>query len=71
MIKNISVDSLHILFSEKCTLNKNVNKNVNKKIKRKKVVFLEKENDIVIKNIQYYKDEEPLRKRPRSNAIIS
>ena len=67
MIKNISVDSLHILFSEKCTLNKNVNK----KIKRKKVVFLEKENDIVIKNIQYYKDEEPLRKRPRSNAIIS
>ena len=67
MIKNISVDSLHILFSEKCTLNKNVNK----KIKRKKVVFLEKENDIVIKNIQDYKDEEPLRKRPRSNAIIS
>ena len=69
MIKNISVDSLHILFSENCTLNKNVNKKI--KIKRKKVVFLEKENNIVIKNIQDYKDEEPLRKRPRSNAIIS
>jgi hypothetical protein len=65
MIKNISMDSLNIFFSKKCNIKK-----------RKKVSFLEKENNTVIKNIQDYKEveeekQEPIRKRPRSNAIVS
>lgn len=63
MIKNISMDSLNIFFSKKCNIKK-----------RKKVSFLEKENNTVIKNIQDYKEEEkkePISKRPRSNAIVS